>query len=77
MRVRDSLLGRQIVAKSPLACVRLALEEPSPIANAIQASLRQMVARVGRQDNYLPTARVYTIFELGASNLGKMFYTFV
>jgi hypothetical protein len=34
-RTRDSLLGRQIVAKSPLACTRLALEEPSPITRAI------------------------------------------
>ncbi len=48
-RTRDSLLGRQIVAKSPLTCFRLALEEPSSIAHAIQASLRQMVARIGRQ----------------------------
>jgi hypothetical protein len=48
-RTRDSLLGRQIVARLPLACFRRALEEPSPIAHAIQAALRQMVARVGRQ----------------------------
>jgi hypothetical protein len=37
-RTRDSLLGRQIVARIPLACFRLALEEPSSIAHAIQAS---------------------------------------
>ena len=42
-------LGRQIVAITSLACFRLAPEEPSPIARAIRASLRQMVARFGRQ----------------------------
>jgi hypothetical protein len=35
--------------ESPLVCLRRALEEPSPIAHAIQAALRQMVTRVGRQ----------------------------
>ncbi len=49
MKVRDSLLGRQVVAIIPLACFRLALEEPSPITRAIRASLRQMVAQFGRQ----------------------------
>ena len=48
-RTRDSLLGRQIVTKSPLASSRRALEEPSPIAHAIQAAQRQMVERGGRQ----------------------------
>jgi hypothetical protein len=44
-----SLLGRQIVARSPLSCFRLALEEPSPITCAIRAEMRQMVAHDGRQ----------------------------
>ncbi len=46
---RDHLLGRQIVAITSLACFRLALEGPSPIARAIRASSRQMVTRDGRQ----------------------------
>ncbi len=49
MQTRDNLLGRQIIAISPLVCLRRALEEPSPITHAIQAALRQMVARVERQ----------------------------
>jgi hypothetical protein len=35
IQTRDKLLGRQIVARSPVACFCLALEETSPIANAI------------------------------------------
>jgi hypothetical protein len=55
-RTRDSLLGRQIVAKSPLACVRLALEERLLILYVIHAHLGQMVKGFSRQivmDRYL------------------------
>ncbi len=56
MQSPDSLLGRQIVAKSPLACVRLALEERLLILQVIRAHLGQMVKGFSRQmvmDRYL------------------------
>jgi hypothetical protein len=56
MKVRDILLGRQMVAKSPLACIRLALEERLLILYVIHAHLGQMVKGFLQQivmDRYL------------------------
>jgi len=43
-RTRDSLLGRQIVTRSPLASREIALGERSYMFTVIHAHLRQMVA---------------------------------
>jgi len=48
-RTRDSLLGRQVVARSPTACHEMALGERSYISIIIHAHLRQMVACILRQ----------------------------
>ena len=49
IRTRDSLLGRQVVTKSPTACREMALGERSYISIIIHAHLRQMVACILRQ----------------------------
>jgi hypothetical protein len=48
-RTRDSLLGRQVVAISPLACHKMALGVHSYTSTVIHAHLRQMVACILRQ----------------------------
>jgi hypothetical protein len=48
-RTRGNLLGRQMVAGSPLASYELALEERSYIFTVIHAHLRQIVACILRQ----------------------------
>ncbi len=48
-RTRDSLLGRQMVTGSPLACRKMALGERSYDSITIHAHLRQIVARMLRQ----------------------------
>ncbi len=48
-RTRDSLLGRQVVTKSPTASREMALGEHSYIFTVIHAHLRQIVACILRQ----------------------------
>jgi hypothetical protein len=48
-RTRDSLLGRQIVARSPPASHEMALGEHSYMFTMIHAHLRQMVACILKQ----------------------------
>ncbi len=48
-RIRDSLLGRQVVARSPCASCEIALGERSYIFTVIHAHLGQMVACMLRQ----------------------------